>query len=226
MGILGYADDVTLFSPSIRGLNRMLSICKEFGKEYFFLNYSKKSMWIKYGEKYDCQKSQLNKETIIWLNSVKHLGNIINNDLNDIDNCKMKCSSFISCFNKWHCNYANVQPCILSKLFKCFCTSYYGSSSRHFSSEGFRKITTLWNIDVRKICKILNTYHRHLLGPLLNRSHIVDQLFKRLSVFLYSRRYSSNGIVNVCFNNDIDNAHSIIGGKIYYLGGKLNVNFY
>ena len=32
MGILGYADDVTLLSPSIRGLNKMLSICEAFGK--------------------------------------------------------------------------------------------------------------------------------------------------------------------------------------------------
>ena len=126
MGILGYADDVTLLSPSIRGLNRMLSICEEFGKEYFIKFDSKKSMCIKYGEKYDCEKAQLNEETIILVDSVKlkYLGNIINNDLNDIDNCKMKCSSFISSCNKLHCNYANVQPCILSKLFKCFCTVY------------------------------------------------------------------------------------------------------
>ena len=50
-------------------------------------------------KKYDCEKAQL-KETIIWVDSVKHLGNIINIDLNDIDDCKMKCSSFISSFNK------------------------------------------------------------------------------------------------------------------------------
>ena len=61
--------------------------------------YSKKSMCIKYCEKYYCEKAQLNEETIIWVDSVKHLGNIINNDLNDIDDCKMKCSSFISSFN-------------------------------------------------------------------------------------------------------------------------------
>ena len=47
-----------------------------------------------------------------------------------------------------------------------------------------------------------------------------------MSVFLYSLRYSSNDIINVCFNNAIDNAHSIIGGKISYLRDKLNVNFY
>ena len=53
MGILEYADDVTLLSPSIRGLNRMLSICEEFSKEYFIKFNSKKSICIKYGEKYD-----------------------------------------------------------------------------------------------------------------------------------------------------------------------------
>ena len=35
IGILGYADDVTLLSPSIRGLNRMLSICEEFGRVFY-----------------------------------------------------------------------------------------------------------------------------------------------------------------------------------------------
>ena len=33
-------------------------------------------------KKYDeCENAQFNKKTIIWVNSVKHLGNIINNDL-------------------------------------------------------------------------------------------------------------------------------------------------
>ena len=86
-------------------------------------------MCKKYGEEYDeCEKAQLNKETIIWVNYVKHLGNIINNDLSDIDDCKMKCSSFISSFNMLHCNYASVQPCILSKLYTFFSTYYYASS--------------------------------------------------------------------------------------------------
>ena len=30
MGIQEYADNITLLSPSIRGLNRMLSLCAEF----------------------------------------------------------------------------------------------------------------------------------------------------------------------------------------------------
>ena len=103
--------------------------CYQFVKsfvEYFIKFNSKNSMCITYGEKHDCKKAQLNEETIIWVDSVKHLGNIISKDLNNIDDCKMKCSSLINSFNKLHFSYANVQPCVLSKL--SFCTSYYGSN--------------------------------------------------------------------------------------------------
>ena len=79
---------------------------------------------------------------------------------------------------------------------------------------------------MRKIFILPNTTHKHLLGPLLDQPHIVDQPFRRNVCFLYSLRYSSNSIVNVCFNNVIDNAHSIIGKQNYYLKDNLNVNFY
>ena len=52
----------------------------------------------------------MNEETIIWVNSVNHLGNIINKDLNDIDDYKMKCYSFIRSLYKLDFSYANVQP--------------------------------------------------------------------------------------------------------------------
>ena len=59
--------------------------------------------------------AQMNKVTTIWVISVKHIEHNINNDLNDIDDCKMKCYSFISSFNNLHCKYANVQSFILFK---------------------------------------------------------------------------------------------------------------
>ena len=45
-------------------------------------------------------------------------------------------------------------------------------------------------------------------------------------LFVYNLRYSSNSIVNVCFNNAINNAHSIIGGQISYLRDTPHVIFY
>ena len=35
MGTLSYADDITIISPRIHGLNKMLSICAEFANTYY-----------------------------------------------------------------------------------------------------------------------------------------------------------------------------------------------
>ena len=51
----------------------MLSMCEEFGEEYFIKFNSKKSMCIKFGEKHDCDKAPLNEETIILVDSVNIL---------------------------------------------------------------------------------------------------------------------------------------------------------
>ena len=44
MGALSYADDITIISPSIRGLNKMLSICAEFAHNYCITFNCAKSM--------------------------------------------------------------------------------------------------------------------------------------------------------------------------------------
>ena len=50
MGALSYADDITLISPSLYGLNRMLDICNKFAIYNFIIFDSKKTICIKYGE--------------------------------------------------------------------------------------------------------------------------------------------------------------------------------
>ena len=50
MGALSYADDITLISPSLYGLNRMLDICNKFAIDNFIKFNSKKTICIKYGE--------------------------------------------------------------------------------------------------------------------------------------------------------------------------------
>ena len=50
MGALSYADDITLISPSLYGLNRMLDICNKFAIDNFIIFNSKKTICIKYGE--------------------------------------------------------------------------------------------------------------------------------------------------------------------------------
>ena len=50
MGVLSYADDITLICPSIWGLNEMLKICNPFSKNNSILFKKKKTTCIKFGD--------------------------------------------------------------------------------------------------------------------------------------------------------------------------------
>jgi len=49
VGALGYADDLTLISPSLRALNTMLTICHNFAQEYNITFNSSKTKCINFG---------------------------------------------------------------------------------------------------------------------------------------------------------------------------------
>ena len=50
MGALSYADDITLLSQSLRGLNKMLEICAKFADNFDITFNSTKTLRIKFGE--------------------------------------------------------------------------------------------------------------------------------------------------------------------------------
>ena len=78
IGALGYADDITILSPSIPGINEMLKTCEEFAQEYQVVLNEKKSAVIKFGKNSvkECHLVQ-NSQRVPWKNEVKHLGNIV-----------------------------------------------------------------------------------------------------------------------------------------------------
>ena len=67
------------------------------------------------------------------------------------------------------------------------------------------KVSTAWNIAVRKVCNLLYTTHRWFLGPLMNQPHISYQLQKRCIRFLlvHNTKTSQNEIVLSCYRNAV-----------------------
>ena len=77
IGVLGYADDLTLLSPSVNALSKMVGICEEYAKEYYIVLNCKKTVGIQFGIRCNNCVIKLNGNKIIWQRSVKHLRNII-----------------------------------------------------------------------------------------------------------------------------------------------------
>ena len=85
------------------------------------------------------------------MDKVRHLGNIIDKDCNEVYDCTFKKSMFIGYVNKLRSNFGKMQPSVLANLFKAYCCSFYGSQLWKFNSSGFDKICKSWNIAVRLI---------------------------------------------------------------------------
>ena len=87
MGALSYADDITISCPSLYGLNYVVDICNNFANENFTTFNTKKIVCIKYGELIKPQKfAKLDGQLLKWQTNVRHLGNNLNNTLdNSVD---------------------------------------------------------------------------------------------------------------------------------------------
>ena len=83
MGVLSYADDITLSCPTIWGLNDISKICERFSVENSILFNKKKTIYIKYGSKVkEGERAILDSSDLLWTDNVVHLGNYINSACN------------------------------------------------------------------------------------------------------------------------------------------------
>ena len=59
-GALGYADDLTLLSPSVKALTKMITICEIFANEYSVIFNAKKTAGIQFGQQKELCEIKLN----------------------------------------------------------------------------------------------------------------------------------------------------------------------
>ena len=146
VGALGFADDVTLLSPSISGLNAMISLCEVFAKNVDITFNCKKTVCIKFGQKLiGNEHVYLNDKKIEWVNQIKHLGKYIDRNLNDSFDCTHKKSILIGQVNKLCANFGCLQMSVLVRLFKTYYCTFYGSQMRQINSQSINSVCTSWN---------------------------------------------------------------------------------
>ncbi len=82
-GIVGFADDLKLLSPSLLGLKRMLNICKAFSTSTGLTLNAKKTLCIKFHHGHRVNEITqyiifLGNDKLKWYLQVKHLGHTFN----------------------------------------------------------------------------------------------------------------------------------------------------
>ena len=83
-GAFGYADDIALVAPSIFSLEKMISICELYAKEFdITFNPSKSKIIIFNADSSFIAPIYISNQQVASVHHEKHLGNLIVCDIND-----------------------------------------------------------------------------------------------------------------------------------------------
>jgi hypothetical protein len=214
-GALSFADDLTLLSPSLSGLNRMVKLCELYAKSFDVTFNEAKTVALYFSHANNVTGHvELNGCKINWSDQVKHLGNYICTTLDDDPDCKYKTSCFIGSSNKVIANFGYLCIATKWKLFTAYCTSYYGSQMWNLSCKYLPHLYIQWNKAVRRLMHLPARTHTWMLGPLHNSLHIRVQLEIRTLNFIWKCLSHSNHLVQSVFNVAKFDARTPVGANI------------
>ena len=214
-GVLGYADDLLLMSASRTGLQAMVSMCEKFAK-LRKLKFSTNDDPVKSKTKcliFSKVKSArtnvapiiLNGDPLPWVDSVKHLGNILDYENSMKKDCLTKRGNLIGKVNSLFQEFTYVTPTVMMKILNIYATSFYGSSLWDLYSDEVTRIFSSWNVTVRNVYNIPWTTHRYLIEGVSNSVHPKTMMCSRLVKFLEGLKSCSKGsvryLVNIVYND-------------------------
>ena len=192
VGIVGYADDLLLLSPTMDGLQEMVTTCEEFANDHnlkFSTHHILKKCKTKCiafaNKKSELMNIMMNKKVLPWVESEKHLGCKITNDIHGLAKDIMeKRAQYINRTNELNQEFYFAHTLTRVMINNIFNTSSYGSQIWELFSQEAVRFGKTWNISQRIILRIPRVSHRYFIEPLTETRHIRFSLHKRFTNFV------------------------------------------
>ena len=230
-GIIGYADDLVLLSPDLKGLQIMFDITKKFLVDLglkISVNHDNpeksKTKCMAFGTKRSpIIFIKLNEFEIPWTDSYKHLGHILYKDGSLKHDVERKRNVFIGSFFELKQELKNQNPLVFMNLIMVYLSHFYGSNL--WNLFDIDNIYIAWNKVIRIVFNLPYQTHRYLLEPFSGFKHLFSLLTNRFLKFYETLYYSDKAIIqnlrffqendcrstftinirNICRRNNVDN---------------------
>ena len=223
LGAVGYADDLTLLSPTADGLRKMIHICEEFGREYSMEYNPKKTVCVLFSRKRKktLPVIMLNGTQLQWCDHVKHLGNYVDCDLKETTEIRMKRSDLVGRVNSMIVTLGKSKDIIVRKIFNSECAHFYGAQAWSFEDNHVNEFQTMWNRCVRRVFCLPYTTHTRYLPHILGVCNAMDQIYCRFINMINVMMKSKN--VRVCYltRMAIASARNIIGANVRIIAKRI-----
>ena len=197
-GVLGYADDIMLISPSLEGLQDMINDCANYMSRHnltFSTNPDPKKCKTKclvYTiKKRELKPLRMNGDDLPWVSTAKHLGTRIENSYKGVTKDLMeKRATFINRNNELIQEFRFAHPLTIIRTNKIFNTSMYGCVLWDLFSKETERLEKTWNISQRLMLGLPRESRRYLIEPVSGSTHIIFHLYKRCVNFVWSLKNS------------------------------------
>ena len=224
-GAIGYADDLKLLSPNVKGLKHMLEICERFGQTYGVKYNPTKTVCILYAKQQPRHKPRMKLcgHELVWVNSVKHLGHVITCNLSEnVDIRSKKCDLF-GRVNTVLSMLGNSPDCVLRTVFSSQCAHLYGTVAWDFTDKCVHEYVVAWNRSVRRIFNLPPMTHTRYLPHVLKSPGVLDQIYGRFIRMCQSMEKSDNSKVNNLFKVCMSTSRSIIRRNLRTIEQRLKL---
>ena len=181
------ADDLVLLAPTASALRKMLAICDVYAAEYsvsFNAQKSKCFVILSNACRYLRPLLQDNVfyvdgKPIDFVSSFPHLGHVITDTLDDGPDITKRLGNFIGQVKDVLCFFGKVSCDVKARLFRAYCTSFYGCELWDLSRGSLSAFCTAWRKALRCIWNLPYRTHCHLLPLLCNCMLVFDEICKR-----------------------------------------------
>ena len=207
LGIVVYADDIFLLSPSREGLQTMMNFCQKFAA----------SRNLTFSTNVDIKKSKtkcivfsrrkvqtenivpiyLNNTPLPYVDKLLHLGNMIQSDNSMKNDISIKRARFIGKANSLNQEFYYSSPEVRCKLLELYCCSYYSSSIWNLYNRDCDKLYKSFNVAIRICYNIPRNTHRFFIEELVNFPHPKIMLCSRFVKFYDTLIKSKKGSVRL-----------------------------
>ena len=224
-GAIGYADDLKLLSPTVKGLKRMLAVCENFGQLYGVKYNPKKTVCVLYSRHPTRFKPKLTLcgDELDWADYVKHLGHILRNDLSEINDVRSKKCDLFSRVNTAVATLGKSPDSVLQKVLSSQCAHLYGTVVWDFDDKSIHEYVVAWNRSVRRMFDLPSTTHTRYLPQFVGSPGVLDQIYCRFVKMCHSMEKSVNCKINHLFNVCMSTSRSIISRNLRKIEMRLQV---
>ncbi len=225
VGIICYADDIVLLSPSRKGLQNMLNICQEYGAEYSVKYNERKSMTMCFTRQHEMPEFcvKINGEELQCVSKFKHVGIYVTHNLSTENEMKMKRCDFICRVNHVLSQYSKMPSEAKCRLINSSCCHYYGCETWNFSENCFNNILTSWNIAIRQAWRLPYRTHSKYL-PVLAGFSAKDIIYQKFLTLYNNMYFSKNGTVQYIAKNCEYDARSLLHKNITHISTVLKIS--